>query len=86
MTEEEILRTLAEVANQRKQAEELLDELKRREHETIAAGWRAKIPPTKLAKAAQRTPAHVRNLRPEDVPPARLGGNAAPQKRRRKIT
>lgn len=43
----------------------------------IADAWRAGIPPGEIAEAAGRSGAHIRRFRPDDVPPAKLGGNAA---------
>lgn len=83
MSAEAILNDLAAIADERDKAEATLNALKQREHDTIAAAWRAHIPPTKIADAIRRTDAHVRKLRPEDVPPARLGGGAAKPRRRR---
>lgn len=54
------------------------------ERDLIAVAWREHVPPGEIANLAQRSGAHVRKLRPEDVPPAKLGGNAAPKRRRRK--
>lgn len=54
------------------------------ERDLIAAAWREHVPPGEIATLAQRSGAHVRKLRPEDVPPAKLGGGAAPKRRRRK--
>lgn len=50
-----------------------------REREAIAAAWRAHVPPGEIAALISRSPAHVRKLRPADVPPARMGGNAKRQ-------
>ena len=54
------------------------------ERAAIVDAWRAGVPPTKIAALSHRTPTHVRNLRPDDVPPARLGGGAARKRRTRK--
>lgn len=54
------------------------------EHALIAQAWREHIPPAEIAELAGRSAAHVRKLRPEDVPPLRKGGGAAPKRRRRK--
>lgn len=54
------------------------------ERELIAEAWRAHLPPAEIAQLAGRSAAHVRKFRPHDVPPLRLGGNAAPKKRRRR--
>ncbi|QKW15435.1 hypothetical protein [Verrucosispora sp. NA02020] len=51
----------------------LLDE---REHAAIQAAWRDKVTPTEIAMRVGRSTAHVRKLRPDDVPPARMGGMA----------
>lgn len=81
----EIETQLAEVAAKRIDAEEAADALNDDERNLIVAAWRAGIAPTQIARIARRTDSHVRKLRPEDVPPARLGGGAA-RKRRRKPT
>lgn len=52
---------------------ELLDE---RERAAIETAWRDKVPPTEIAMRVGRSTAHVRNHRPDDVPPARTGGMA----------
>lgn len=54
------------------------------ERDLIAEAWHEHVPPGEIATLAHRSGAHVRKLRPEDVPPAKLGGNAAPKRRRRK--
>jgi hypothetical protein len=54
------------------------------ERALIAQAWREHLPPGEIAALVGRTGAHVRKFRPEDVPPAKLGGNAAPKRRRRK--
>jgi hypothetical protein len=84
MSADDLLQDLAAIAAERKEAEANLDALKQREHDAIAAAWRAQIPPTKIAAAAHRTAAHIRTLRPDDVPPARLGGGAAKQRPRKR--
>lgn len=48
-----------------------------REQAAIAAGWRAGVRPSEIAALIGRSPAHIRKLRPDDVPPARMGGGAA---------
>lgn len=69
MTQDEIRRELATV----RRAREKMDG---REHAAIIAAWRAHLRPSEIAALVGRSPAHVRKLRPDDVPPARLGGNA----------
>ena len=54
------------------------------ERDLIGQAWRAHMPPAEISELAGRSPAHVRKFRPEDVPPLRKGGGAAPKKRRRK--
>lgn len=56
-----------------------LDGLEQQERDLIAAAWRDHVPPVEIAALTGRSPAHVRKLRPEDVPPLRTGGNAAPK-------
>jgi hypothetical protein len=82
VTEDDHLKTLAAIAAEREPVEAALAELRRREHDAIQAAWRAKVRPSKIATAAKRTGAHIRALRPDDVPPARLGGGAATPNRR----
>ena len=53
------------------------------EHDLIAQAWREHVPPGEIAALVGRSGAHVRKLRPDDVPPARIGGNAAKKRRRR---
>lgn len=84
MSADELLADLAAIANERDTAEATINALKQRERDTIAAAWRAHIPPTKIADAIRRTDAHVRKLRPDDVPPARLGGGAAKPRGRKR--
>ncbi len=69
----------------RRAAEEAgLKAAEQEERKLIAEAWRAHIPPAEIAKLTGRSPAHVRKLRPDDVPPLRLGGGAAPKRRTRK--
>lgn len=75
---------LAANAKRRAEVEAERKKLEAEEHILIAQAWREHVPPGEIAASAQRSGAHVRKLRPEDVPPARLGGGAATPKRRRK--
>jgi hypothetical protein len=76
---------LAANATQRAELTAALTAAERQERDLIAAAWRERIGPGEIAKAAGRSGAHVRKFRPEDVPPARTGGNAAPKRRRKKV-
>ena len=73
-------------ANAKRRAELAADTAtaEQEERDLIAAAWREHIPPGEIAALVQRSGAHVRKLRPDDVPPARLGGGAATKRRRRK--
>jgi hypothetical protein len=71
-------------ANRRAELAAKMAETEQEERDLIAAAWRDHMPPGEIAKLADRSSAHVRKHRPEDVPPAKLGGNAAPKRRRRK--
>jgi hypothetical protein len=73
-------------ANTKRRAELAAEtaEAEQEERDLIAAAWREHIPPGEIAALAGRSGAHVRKLRPSDVPPAKLGGGAAPKRRRRK--
>ena len=77
MTPEEARRELDAVAAARRELAEQAQQLDQREHAAIEAAWRAKVTPTEIAIRVGRSTAHVRKLRPDDVPPARLGGGAA---------
>lgn len=70
MTPDEARHELAAVAKARRKMDG-------REEAAITAGWRAGLRPSEIAALAERSTAHVRKLRPGDVPPARMGGNAA---------
>lgn len=80
----EIEKRLTEAAARRRKADAEQVEAATAERAEIVAAWRAGMAPSKIARAVDRTDAHVRKLRPDDVPPARLGGGAAPKRRRRK--
>lgn len=64
------------LANNRQQR----DDLGQEERDLIAEAWRAKIHPAEIADLIGRSLAHVRKLRPDDVPPLRMGGGAATKK------
>lgn len=81
-----LLAKLTEAAERRRAADERVGQAATAERAAIVDAWRAGIAPTRIAVLAERSGAHVRNLRPEDVPPARLGGGAAPKRRKRKST
>ncbi|MFC6017815.1 hypothetical protein ACFP2T_16560 [Plantactinospora solaniradicis] len=53
------------------------------ERTLIADAWRDHIPPGEIVTLTGRSAAHIRKLRPADVPPARSGGGAAPKRRRK---
>lgn len=74
---------LAANAKERADLTASLAAAEQRERELIADAWRDHISPGEIAALAGRSGAHVRKLRPDDIPPARMGGGAA-QKRRRK--
>lgn len=74
---------LADITRARLKLVAEIEAVERQEAEAIAAAWRDRVPPTEIARLAERSTAHVRKLRPADVPPARMGGNAAPKRRRR---
>ncbi|MGI5153483.1 hypothetical protein ACQEVC_45390 [Plantactinospora sp. CA-294935] len=57
-----------------------LDGAEQEERALVADAWRAHIPPGEIIVLTGRSPAHVRKLRPTDVPPARTGGGAAKTK------
>ncbi len=69
MTQDDARRDLTAVATDRQAIDG-------REHAAITAAWRAGLRPKEIAALVQRSPAHIRKLRPDDVPPARMGGNA----------
>jgi hypothetical protein len=75
---------LAALAKRRSEIEAEKTELEKQERALIAQAWRDHIPPGEIAALVQRSGAHVRKLRPGDVPPARLGGGAAPKRRRKR--
>lgn len=54
-----------------------LHDAEQTERELITDAWRAGISPKEIVALTGRSPAHVRKLRPANVPPARTGGNAA---------
>lgn len=81
---EELREQLAEAAQQRANADETQKATHDRENRLIRDAWRARIPPAEIAAITGRSPAHIRNLRPEDVPPLRRGGMAATKKTTRK--
>lgn len=59
------------------------EQLDAEEKALIAEAWRKGIGPTRIATVAERSDAHIRKLRPDDVPPLRLGGGAAKAARKR---
>lgn len=80
----DVRRQLADNAERRAEIAAQGAAAEQEERDLIVAAWREHIPPGEIAALAQRSGAHVRKLRPEDVPPARLGGGAAPKRRRRR--
>jgi hypothetical protein len=80
---QDLRQQLTETARQRTLAEAEAKELNEREKGLIRQAWREHMHPTEIAELTQRSAAHVRNLRPADVPPLRMGGGAAPKKRGR---
>ncbi len=81
---EELRAELGKVAQQRAAADQQWKAVHDREKALIAQAWREQIHPTEIAAITGLSPAHIRNLRPADVPPLRMGGGAAPKKRRPK--
>ena len=77
---------LADNAQRRSEVESEKAALEAAERNLIADAWHAGLQPGEIAALIQRSGAHVRKLRPGDVPPARLGGNAAPKKRTKRKT
>lgn len=84
MTQDEVLSRLAAIVIRRKKVAVQAAAIEAEERDLIAEAWRAGIGPGQIATTADRSDAHVRKLRPTDVPPARTGGGAA--KPRRKVT
>ncbi|MFI5895650.1 hypothetical protein ACIA5D_36700 [Actinoplanes sp. NPDC051513] len=80
---QDLRQQLAEIAQRRVNAEAEAKALNDQEQELIAQAWREHVPPAEIAELVGRSAAHVRKLRPDDVPPLRLGGGAAPKKGRR---
>ncbi len=74
---EELREQLAEAARKRAEADAGQKAAHERENALIADAWRARIHPTEIASITGRSAAHIRNLRPDDVPPLRTGGGAA---------
>ncbi len=72
----EEVRKLKAIAARRRKLDKAIEALDTEEREAIAAAWRARMMPGEIAKHVDRSTAHVRKFRPEDVPPARTGGNA----------
>ena len=72
----DIRKSLAANAEQRVKLAAELAKVEQTERELVAAAWRAQVPPGEIAALARRSGARVRKLRPADVPPAKLGGNA----------
>jgi hypothetical protein len=78
----DIRERLAATATRRAETAAELARIEHEEDTLIVEAWRAHVPPTEIARLVQRSTAHVRRLRPDDVPPARLGGMAAVGRRR----
>ncbi len=72
--QDELREKLAAESAVRARADENQRAAHENENELIAEAWRGKIPPSEIAKITGRSPAHIRNLRPADVPPLRTGG------------
>lgn len=70
------LHELDQVAVAREELDREIAQLNERERSVIQMAWRDKVPPTEIALLVDRSAAHVRKLRPADVPPARTGGTA----------
>jgi hypothetical protein len=85
MTPDEAGKELDAVAAERRKLDKRLQLLDQREHAAIEAAWRARITPTEIAIRIGRSTAHVRKLRPDDVPPARMGGMAKVKRQREQI-
>lgn len=80
---EDLRQQLADAARERSQADDAQKQAHEFENTLIGEAWRAGIHPTEIAAITGRSAAHIRNLRPKDVPPLRMGGGAAPKKRTR---
>jgi hypothetical protein len=74
---------LAETARRRAASEAEAKALNEDEQELIRQAWREHIHPTEIVELTGRSLAHVRKLRPKDVPPLREGGGYAAIKKRR---
>ncbi|MFI7073518.1 hypothetical protein [Micromonospora sediminicola] len=79
---DEIRAELDAVAAARRRLNKQAAHLDQRERAAIEAAWRGNVTPTEIAMRVGRSTAHVRNLRPDDVPPARKGGFASPKVQR----
>lgn len=88
MTPDEIMAALAEATARRKNAEAEAATANDEERALIADALRAGLNPVNVAEVVDRSVAHVRKLRPDDVPPLRTGGmwavKNAPKKRARR--
>lgn len=71
------------IAKARRRLAREVEALDVREREAIEAAWRHGVTPTEIAIRVGRSTAHVRKLRPDDVPPARTGGFASEKLRAR---
>lgn len=74
---QDLRQQLAETAQRRLAVEAEAKALNEHEQQLIAQAWRERIPPAEIAELVHRSAAHIRNLRPDDVPPLRMGGMAA---------
>ncbi len=81
---DDLRRQLTEAAKKRAQLDQAGKQAHLRENELIGEAWRAGIHPDEIRDITGRSPAHVRAMRPDDVPPLRRGGGAASPKRRPK--
>lgn len=77
MTPDQVLEALTKAASERIKADAAAKAAEDREKELIAEAWRGNISVMVIATTAQRSVAHVRKLRPDDVPPRSTGGGYA---------
>ncbi len=88
MTPDQVLEALTAAASERIEADAAAKAAEDNEKKLIGEAWRAGIQPGDIAAAVQRSLAHVRKFRPDDVPPRRTGGGYAlknaPRKRVRR--
>jgi hypothetical protein len=81
---QDLRRRLADNAKQRDALALNVRTAEQEEHELIAEAWRTGIHPTEIVQLSGRSLAHIRKLRPKDVPPLRTGGGAAKKRTTRR--